>query len=554
MCLNKHYEKPYCKLMENKKVKYYDKVSPLSHFYDFGLTPDDIKVSIIDSFAPYFSNQENLKKYAVSDLTSNWLAYLSVYKEYPDSLRFLDNILDIFNGAKEKNEKLTIESYAQWMPETTQSVSRFWSLHNNQMKLHKLCIEDFVEESLHMIGQTIEGLSKSFFKMLLQLNKIKRNKQYDITEIKQKDLGVVIDELINTTELTELLILQPHDIRLNQWRNIAYHHNSRIINNEIICGFNKSGNVFEFKLTRQELSEILKRILLIFKLVRISETIFGFDNLENVQSEVNKYYKTLINIRDDGKLLDFYSGIESQGFRIVELKTSDRKSMLVLKDLEPYGDFIKRAIHSSQFLYNFWLYTESEYLQVEYQLFNGEKFFTSEIDNKGFIDSSEKSTLSKMLKNVKFTPHIKEYQDINPIDTINFPEELEKLKSGFLTQQGERISIKEFSEQFTQSVFCNYLVLKSEGFEDSTIKINVGSDGSLVTGEKNNKPMILQVPARIINLTLQKYILNLIGKTIELYNNGRLKYVVVESTKLNHRFYHKKSQIRERLMGTEEKE
>ncbi|APQ17468.1 hypothetical protein [Maribacter hydrothermalis] len=540
--------------MENKKVKYYDKVSPLSHFYDFGLTPDDIKVSIIDSFAPYFSNQENLKKYAVSDLTSNWLAYLSVYKEYPDSLRFLDNILDIFNGAKEKNEKLTIESYAQWMPETTQSVSRFWSLHNNQMKLHKLCIEDFVEESLHMIGQTIEGLSKSFFKMLLQLNKIKRNKQYDITEIKQKDLGVVIDELINTTELTELLILQPHDIRLNQWRNIAYHHNSRIINNEIICGFNKSGNVFEFKLTRQELSEILKRILLIFKLVRISETIFGFDNLENVQSEVNKYYKTLINIRDDGKLLDFYSGIESQGFRIVELKTSDRKSMLVLKDLEPYGDFIKRAIHSSQFLYNFWLYTESEYLQVEYQLFNGEKFFTSEIDNKGFIDSSEKSTLSKMLKNVKFTPHIKEYQDINPIDTINFPEELEKLKSGFLTQQGERISIKEFSEQFTQSVFCNYLVLKSEGFEDSTIKINVGSDGSLVTGEKNNKPMILQVPARIINLTLQKYILNLIGKTIELYNNGRLKYVVVESTKLNHRFYHKKSQIRERLMGTEEKE
>ncbi|WP_139959928.1 hypothetical protein [Flavicella sediminum] len=540
--------------MENKKIKYYDEVSPFYHFYDFGLTPDDIKVSIIDSFAPYFSNQENLKKYAVSDLTSNWLAYLSVYKEYPDSLKFIDKILDIFNGAKEKNEKLAIESYAQWMPETTQSISRFWSLHNNQMKLHKLCIEDFVEESLHMIGQTIEGLSKSFFKMLLQLNKIKRNKQYDIAEIKQKDLGVVIDELINTTELAELLILRPHNIRLNQWRNIAYHHNSRIINNEIICSFNKSGDVFGFKLTRQELSEVLKRILLIFKLVRISETIFGFDNLEDVQSEVNKLDKTLINVREDGKLLDFYSGIESQGFRIVELKTSDRKSMLILKDLEPYGDFIKRAIHSSQLLYNLWLYTESEYLQVEYQLFNGEKFFTSEIDNKGFIDSSEKSTLSEMLKNVKLTPHIKEYQDTNPIDTINFPKELEKLKSGYLSQQGERISIKEFSEQFTQSVFCNYLVFKSEGFEDNIIKINVGSDGSLVTGEKDNKPMVLQVPARIINLTLQKYIINLIGNTIELYNNGRLKYEIVESTKLNHRFYLKKSQIRERLMETEEKE
>ena len=74
----------YCNKMKNKKLKYYDEVSPLSHFYDFGLTPEDIKQSILDSFSPYFVNQENLEKYAISDLTSNWLAYLSIYKEYPD--------------------------------------------------------------------------------------------------------------------------------------------------------------------------------------------------------------------------------------------------------------------------------------------------------------------------------------------------------------------------------------------------------------------------------------------------------------------------------------
>lgn len=539
--------------MENKKLKYYDDVSPLSHFYDFGLTPDDIKVSIIDSFAPYFSNQDNLKKYAISDLTSNWLAYLSVYKEDPDSLKLIDNILDVFNGAKEKNKILAIKSYAQWMPEITQSISRFWSLHNNQKKLHQLCIEDFVEESLHVIGQTIEGLSKSFFKLILQLNKIKRNEHFDIAVIKQKDLGVVIDELINTSELSELLILQPHDIRLNQWRNIAYHHNSKIVNNEIFCSFNKSGEVFEFKITRQELSEILKRILLIFKLMRISETIFGFDNLERVQSEISKLDKTSINIREDAKLLDFYSGIESQGFKIVELKTSEKKSTLILKDLEPYGDFTRRAIHSSQFLYSLWLFTESEYLQVEYHLFNGEKFFTSEIDNEDFLHSTEKSTLSEMLKNVKFNPHVKEYQDTNPFDILPFPKELKNLESGYLSQHGERISIKEFSNQFSQSVFCNFLVLKSEGFEEHQIKINIGSDGSMVIVEKEKKPMVFHVPARIMNKTLQKYILNLVKTTIELYDKGRLKHDIVESTKLNHRFYFKKSQIRERLMETEEK-
>ena len=125
------------------------------------------------------------------------------------------------------------------MPEITQSISRFWSLHNNQKKIDSLCLEDFVEESLHMIGKTIEGLSKSFIKLLLQINRIKRNKPYSFSEINKKDLGVVIDELINTTELSELLIIQPYGIRLNQWSNIAYHHNSKIINNEIIFSYTK---------------------------------------------------------------------------------------------------------------------------------------------------------------------------------------------------------------------------------------------------------------------------------------------------------------------------
>jgi hypothetical protein len=126
--------------MEYKNIKNYYELSPLSHFYDFGLTQKDIKLSILGSFSPYFVNQDNLEKYAMSDLTTNWLAYLSVYKEYPDSLVLIDKILSLFNEAKEKNLNATIEAYVQWMPEITQSISRFWSLHNNQKKLDNLCL------------------------------------------------------------------------------------------------------------------------------------------------------------------------------------------------------------------------------------------------------------------------------------------------------------------------------------------------------------------------------------------------------------------------------
>lgn len=534
--------------MKKKKLKYYNKVSPLSHFYDFGLTPEDIKLSIIDSFSPYFVNQKNLEKYAISDLTTNWLAYLSVYKEYPESLVLIDKILLLFNGAKEQNLNATIEAYVQWMPEIIQSISRFWSLHNNQKKLDNLCLEDFVEESLDMIGKTIEGLSKPFIKLIFHLNRIKRNKPYNFSEIDKKDLGVVIDELINTTELSELLIIQPHEIRLNQWRNIAYHHNSKIINNELFLNYTKSGDVCEFKTSREEVSEIFKKILLTFKLLRISETIFGFDNLEKVHVEIEKIDKNLISIREDARLLNFYSGIESQGFKIIELTTSKELSTLKIQDLEPYGEFDKRAIHSSQFLYKLWTLTESHELVIDYYLFNGNLFFTSVINDKNFIESNENTSIFELLLDIKFIPHITDYQNTAPIDIVEFPKELDNKENSYLSQHGIRICLKEFAKQFSLSVFCNFLVIKSEGFEENEIKITVGKDGSLVIGEKNNKPMILHVPAIIENEILQKFILKLIQITIELYNNGKLKYEIVETAKENNQFYFKKSQIRDKLM------
>ncbi len=465
----------------------------------------------------------------------------------------IDKILSLFNGAKEQDLNATIEAYVQWMPEITQSISRFWSLHNNQKKIDKLCLEDFVEESLHMIGKTIEGLSKSFIKLLFQINRIRRNKPYSFSEIYKKDLGVAIDELINTTELSELLIIQPHAIRLNQWRNIAYHHNSKIINNELIFSYTRSGEKCEFKTSLNEVSKILKRILLTFNLLRISETIFGFDNLDHVQVEIEKIDKNLIKKREDARLLNFYSGIESQGFKIIELTTTEELSVLKLQDLEPYGEFNKRAIHSSQFLYNLWIFTESHKLIIDYHLFNGELFFTSGIDNKSFIESGENSSLADLLQNVEFIPHLIDYQSTVPIDIVDFPSSLNDKESSYLSQRGDSISLKEFANQFSLSVFCNFLVLKSEGFDEKEIKINDGSDGSLVIGEKGNKLTIFHVPAMIDNTTLQKYILELIQSTIELYNKGKLKYSIVESAKEDNRFFYKKSQIRDRLLENDAK-
>ncbi len=361
--------------MKNKgKIADFEQSNPLPLFYEFGMSPDELKSEIIDCFSKYFQNEERLKKFATSDLVNNWLSYILVERDSPESIKNIEGILEIFNGAKSINQKETIEAYSSWLPEVSQGISRFWSLYNNQVDIKNLCIEDYLEEYLRVIGHTIEGILKPFIKLLLHLNRIRRKKEVVISEIKSKDLGVAIDELINTTNLDSLFIISKKSIRLNQWRNIAYHHNSKIVDGEIICWYKKNGLINEFKISRNELFSSLMEILLSFKLIRISETIFCFDNIDEIQESRNSVDKESINIREEARLLDFKSSLSLQGFKIQKLKTKNDSSILKLIDMQEYGNFQKRAIHSSQFLYNLWLYTKSKKLTIEYYTFNGNKF------------------------------------------------------------------------------------------------------------------------------------------------------------------------------------
>jgi len=533
--------------LKNKgKIADFEKSNPLPLFYEFGMSPDELKSEIIDCFSKYFQNEERLKTFATTDLVNNWLSYILVERDSPESIKNIDGILKIFNDAKSINQNETIEAYSSWLPEISQGLSRFWSLYNNQVDIKNLCIEDYLEESLRMIGHSIEGISKPFIKLLFHLNRIRRNKQAVFSEIKSKDLGVVIDELINTTDLNDLFIISNHSIRLNQWRNIAYHHNSKIVDSEIICWYKKNGLNNEFKISREELFSSLMKILLSFKLIRISETIFCFDNIDEIQKSRNSVEKETINIREEARLLDFKSSLSLQGFKIQKLKTKNDSSILKLIDMQEYGNFQKRAIHSSQFVYNLWLYTKSKKLTVEYYTFNGDKFLVSKIDSNIFSNHTEGDLkLSELLKDINFSFISTDYtQDKDPFENLILSKEIKEHPQEFYSQQGEKLTIEEFSKKFILSIFTNYLVFISEGLKSNNIRINIGSDGSMAIADKK---IILRVPALIKNKAYQLKLIELLEKVIELYSTGELKREIVEDAKMDNKYYFKKSLVKEQL-------
>lgn len=527
--------------------KYQDKIDDFNNqnfsklLYEFGITSNEIKQLIIDQFYDYFQNANNLESHAINNLTTIWYSFLSIQRDYGYTLKNIDTVLDIYNSAKVINAKLTFDAYAKWSPDFSQSITRFWSIYYGQKRYDNLCDEDYLSEIIQLIGQSIEGVAKPFLQFTLYLNRLKRGKLVDVNEIRNKDLGVIIDELISTSDLKDSLII--NNIRLNQWRNIAYHHNTKIVNGKMFCYIKKNGIIDEFETTREDLKGTAKIILNLFKIIRISETIFFIDNFDDIEECIKNSDTSQFNFRKESELLNFNYSISSQGFSISNLEYEENCAILDVIDLETYSDVIKKAIHSSQFLYSLWLLTKSKHLKVNYYLSDGTKFLTSEIISTYFENDNLCTPFHELMREVRFTyinTDIK--QNIDPFENLDFPEELITNSQQFYSQKGTKISLQEFSKQFTKSVFCNYLALKSEGFDD--IKINIGSDGALVLTE-NPSNLVLMVPAVIKDKSFQLLLIELLHKTIQLYESKLLIPEFVNETKNNNEYYRKIAAIKD---------
>jgi hypothetical protein len=109
----------------NDKIKDYEKSSPLKYFYEFGATPDEIKSEIITTFSRYFQNEDKIKELSINYLIDPWLSYLTIYRDFPDTLHFIEKIIKILNDAKIKNQQEVIKNYATHIPDFSQGISRY---------------------------------------------------------------------------------------------------------------------------------------------------------------------------------------------------------------------------------------------------------------------------------------------------------------------------------------------------------------------------------------------------------------------------------------------
>lgn len=329
---------------------------------EHGVKPVEIKNAIIEIFDPYFCNKQILEKFSIEILVPELISFLKI-KEEKWLFTIFEKYYKKFEEAKRADKEKCFESFSFWHQEILDSNYRFWSIYNLQFDKNLLPDAEKIFECFRNIGDIIEGLIKPYLKNLLCQVRLINDTATSFHEIRNLDLGKIVTELMRTIDFSELFIPPPLKLKINQWRNIAYHHTYKVVNDTITLWYGKGVNKKEITIPINNIMVITETIYNYFKLHKLAYVIFFVDNIEDIKKYLpneeteQRFEELFVNIA---------SGIASQGFEITNLDKNPDESKLIVKDLTK-NNSVERCVHASQFLYSLWLMTKSNKLIVEYR-------------------------------------------------------------------------------------------------------------------------------------------------------------------------------------------
>jgi hypothetical protein len=121
-----------------------------------------------------------------------------------------------------------------------------------------------------------------------------------------------------------------------------------------------------------------------------------------------------------------------------------------------------------------------------------------------------------------------------------------------LSPLGEPLDVKRFIEEFTMSVFANWLILREEGFLPKEIKLSVGGDGSLQWTSREAGNVVLHSPAIIPEDEIQKQIIECLISAVHLYEDNLADPVAILQAKAKNNYILKRAIVRRIIKNNQE--
>lgn len=332
-----------------------------------GYTPDEVKEAVITILSPYFENKLILNKNAMQSPFLTIFSYLIIYNS--DNF-FSQDVFDVLSTYRkayaiaQDEVKNVILTTANLMG---QKENLMWTVKSNTPREISDDLHEATYKLMKHVGDVLEISTRHEIIELYAILELSLGKNIDYEAIRKRDFGVIIQSILDKGCFENILKTLPNNIKLSDWRNIAYHHTYEIQEKKIKCFYGKKDNDFEISL--DELYKYSSKVIKSCNTIDISRRIFLFDN-SDMFVDTNK---DIITVRDREvmKIGQLRTAFLGQGFKLADIDINAENEEAIIIDLEASIESgsdarLKRRIHCSQFLYNIWAEFPSKRISIIY--------------------------------------------------------------------------------------------------------------------------------------------------------------------------------------------
>jgi len=343
----------------HKLLKGVRQFSPFLQMIEIGISPEEIKESIIETLEPSFRNRDVLLERAVHLIPE--AVVLARMENDPWALDMYQRCLDVHRSAQVAVGEESLRICVLWERAVLRGLCEYWSALHLEVPKDDLPLEEFKYEMFRNIGMLIEAPMQPHLRELLQQVRLGARMSDPGAGLDTMSLGQVVDELSKTSGFPELFAPPPWGVRLNQWRNIAQHHTSRVDGSTIVCWYGRKPGIKELRLSRLQLWAASQTLLNVFNAMKLARIIFLADNIQAARK-----FLPDIDYPPEDVILAFASQAASQGFEVIDVKLTDEEAIAILRDVSDL-DPNERRFHASQFVYVLWFHTNRPCVKVEYR-------------------------------------------------------------------------------------------------------------------------------------------------------------------------------------------
>lgn len=264
---------------------------------ELNCTPSEIKDMVKEALLPYFEHNEALDKYACSSEILSVFEFFIRYYQDDKFKKGIHIILNYYKEARNKNKAQTWEIILSTYEIMLDVDNKMYNIRKEKIDFTDDDLYDKMMKIFRKIGDTLEISTKQLIRELYALIKISYNKNINYTVIKNQNLGTLVSELLNFDNLTFLFLIEPSNLKLSDWRNIAYHHTYFLDNqNNINCKYGNK-NQYNIKISINELEQYAHKIIRTCNILSLARTIFIFDNFDYISDIKNNGKIASISLR-----------------------------------------------------------------------------------------------------------------------------------------------------------------------------------------------------------------------------------------------------------------